>query len=847
MKESVLWRRLDRAVGTRLRARYKNKESGVAMVMALMFILVVLLTSTLLLGILLSQALPYRNNARNAQGKVAAEAGLQAGLSFLRTAESYYESGNYNELMPTTAANPSKPSLDETYAVETADAPSSDTGKASVVTLNYVPVNDTSSGTTAVSTSSATHNQKLSYRIQIGYYDGDPNDGSKNGGKLISDSANLSRTKYAVVLSYGYVDRFPEGRTAGTEADPVRTVAAIYKFGQLGAGTTGSPMRNKPMEEYDSPWIIVSDYTTDANGDFDTITTVDDPMGKLWGNYLKKAVPDPRNDLCFVATTDEVGNIDPTKSAKENSAVRVFRKALQISGTNKYKYSEYCKENGKYQNLNSWVYGKDDSIRLASDTSLCMTGVDISHRSIGGNGKDGVIRLTKCGTGYSPAENNGKVDPGVSLTWNNEGYDTSKELSDPKSLLNKYQKWGFYYGFVNAGYVNFGKIGSGTENTPLYSQGALHTNGSEYRHTLFQTMYAQRIANANVTPSAKWGQCDADVGNFQYGDDNTGGSACFLASSQWTENFGDKGSKIGLTYAESLGSGGEAGWNTNQIVSSTGACMHAWSNGNMVATKQCYVNAAPSYSYCYSTAMNGTGDIDEHSTGSWIYACPLTSNNVNWKTDGFWYTKGKDGLYKTGTDGKSELNLTLTTITSKWSQDGYRPYNNGTIKEYCYYVGSARKGEVLRYKDGACVADPTNLNTFYRFEYVSKDSKLNYKFVLASTFTASDPEATKPSTKTPMCLTEMTNGLDGYTYTGESSTDGSVTNDYFNTPGRYSPNVVLEPCTSSTKNALGEEMHPQEWNNPSGSGSSASQTGVSASSSVSYASSKYVDAANWKW
>ncbi len=51
MKESVLWRRLDRAVGTRLCARYKNRESGVAMVMALMFILVVLLTSTLLLGI----------------------------------------------------------------------------------------------------------------------------------------------------------------------------------------------------------------------------------------------------------------------------------------------------------------------------------------------------------------------------------------------------------------------------------------------------------------------------------------------------------------------------------------------------------------------------------------------------------------------------------------------------------------------------------------------------------------------------------------------------------------------------------------------------------------------------
>ncbi|MGO5433978.1 hypothetical protein [Bifidobacterium thermophilum] len=847
MKESVLWRRLDRAVGTRLRARYKNKESGVAMVMALMFILVVLLTSTLLLGILLSQALPYRNNSRNAQGKVAAEAGLQAGLSFLRTAESYYETGNYHELLPTATADTSKPSLDETFVTDTVSvsSSSSSTGTAKVAALNYVQVNDTSSGTTAVSTSSSTHNQKLSYRIQIGYYDGDPND----GGKLIADSTQLSKAKYAVVLSYGYVDRFPDGRSAGTEADPVRTVAAIYKFGQLGSGTTGTPMRNKPMEDTDSPWIIVSGYTTDANGDLDTVTTVNNPMGNLNGNYLKKAVPDPRNDLCFVATTDGDGNINPSKPAKENSAVRVFRKARQIIGTNTYEYSEYCKANGKYQNLNKWVYGKDDSIRLASDTSLCMTGVDITHRSVaGGTGTDGVIRLKKCGTSYSPAVSGGKVVPGVGMTWQDQGYDTAKELGDPDSLLNRYQKWGFYYGFVNAGYVNFGKYGSGLENTPQYSTGALHTNGSEYRHTLFQTMYAQRIANANVTPSAKWGQCDADVGNFQYGNDNIGGSACFLASSQWTENFGDKGTKIGKTFAESLGSGGEAGWNTNQIVSSTGACMHAWSNGSMVATKQCYVNAAPSYSYCYSTAMDGTGDIDEHSTGSWIYACPLTSGgSINWKDDGFWYTKGTDGLYKEDASGNEVLNLTLTTITSKWSQSGYRPYSNGSVNEYCYYVGSEKKGEVLRYKDGPCVADPTNLNTFYRFEYVGKNSKLNYKFVLASTFTPSDPEAEKPGTKTPMCLTEMTNGLDGYTYVNEPSTDGSVINDYFNTPGQYSPNVVLQPCTNSTKNALGQEMHPQEWNNNSSTGSSGAQEGVSASSFVSYASSKYVDAANWKW
>ncbi len=836
MKESVLWRRLDRAVGTRLRARYKNKESGVAMVMALMFILVVLLTSTLLLGILLSQALPYRNNSRNAQGKVAAEAGLQAGLSFLRTAESYYETGNYDKLMPATAADPSKTSLDETYAVETATASSSATGTAKVVTLNYVPVNDTTSGTTAVSTSSSTHDQKLSYRIQIGYYDGDPN----AGGKLVADTTKLSTVKYAVVVSYGYVNRYPDGRAAGTENDPVRTAAALYKFGQAkenpgGDGGGGSPMRNKPMEDNGSPWIVVSSYKRDANGDLDEIVSENNvnDNGLLWGDHLKKAVPDPRNDLCFVATTDAKGNIDPNKSAIDGSAVRVFRKAVQVGSTNTFKYSDYCKKNGAYRRLNQWVYGKDDSIRLASDKSLCMTGVDITHRSVkGGIGKDGVIRLTTCGSSYSPAVSDGKIVPGVGNTWDDQGYDTSAELADANSLLKKYQKWGFYYGFVNAGYVNFPKNGSANQNEPQYSVGPIRGSGSDYQHTLFQTMYAQRIASADITPNAKWGQCDADVSSTQYGDNSIGGNACFLASSQWVESFPDKGSKVGMTFAESLGAGGESGWNTNQIVSNSGACMQAWNNGTEVGTKQCNVNAAPSYSYCYGTLMNGTGNLGSDGQGSWTYPCPVASTGTNWKVDSIWYDRGQDAT-------STSVGRKLTTIVSYWAQSGYRPYSNGDLKVKCYYVNSATVGEVLRNKEGACPLDISNTNTFYRYEYVGKDSIFNYKFVLAST----------ADTSTPLCLTEMTNGIEGYTYINEPGTTG-LANDYFNHLGRYTPMVVLQKCTKSSTNALGETLYPQQWNGPivvptPGPGTASYTPEVKAS--ISYASSKYVDAANWKW
>lgn len=855
MKESVLWRRLDRVVGTRLRARYKNKESGVAMVMALMFILVVLLTSTLLLGILLSQALPYRNNARNAQGKVAAEAGLQAGLSFLRTAESYYETGNYDKLMPATAADPSKTSLDETYAVETATASSSATGTAKVVTLNYVPVNDTTSGTTAVSTSSSTHDQKLSYRIQIGYYDGDPN----TTGKLVSDATKLSTVKYAVVVSYGYVNRYPDGRTAGTEADPVRTAAAIYKFGQSseiplggGGGGGGSPMRNVPMEDEGAPWIYVASKTTDANGDLDTITAMNDideshgnDYNAINGNYIDgrqveagydQTVPDPRDSLCFVATTDTDGNIDPSKSAVEGSAIRLFRQAVQ-TGTRTLKYSEYCKKNGKYKHLNQWAYGKDDSIRLKG-TNLCMTGLDTSYRTLGGGkAQDGAMRLTTCGNSYSPAVSDGKVEAGTGTTWQSQGYDTEAELNDPNSLLNKFQKWGFFLGFVNAGYVNFGKNNTDDANKLYYSRGEMHSNGSDYKHTLFQTMYAQRIANANSLASAKWGQCDANVSSKQYGSDATGGDSCFLISTQWTDHFYDNGHMSAgdiWTYAESLGSGGEAGWNTNQVVSYSGSCMFAGNNGGDIAiTKQCFVNAAPSYSYCYSTLLYGK-DMD---TMSWQYPCPVTSVGVQSKFDNIIYDRGSDGI-----DGKK-----LTTLRMTWGQSGNRHDNasSATISYRCLYTDGNSAGSWLKINNGNCpTASTSNNSSFYRFEYVGSKSVYNYKFVLASTYDGKDDDTTNS-----LCLTEMTNGLTGANYAS-----GDHGNAYFYQVQKYAPKVVLQKCTKSTTNVLGEVSYPQQWNGVrpdggggSGGGTSSKSYKVMTTASVSYASSKYVDAANWKW
>ena len=227
------------------------------------------------------------------------------------------------------------------------------------------------------------------------------------------------------------------------------------------------------------------------------------------------------------------------------------------------------------------------------------------------------------------------------------------------------------------------------------------------------------------------------------------------------------------------------------------------------------------------------GHLSDSGQGSWTYPCPVTSEGVNWKEDSLWYDRGEDAT--AASSGRK-----LTTIVSYYAQDGYRPSSNGGLKVKCYYVNSATVGEVLRNKEDSCPLDVSNNNTFYRYEYVGPDSIFNYKFVLAST----------ADTSTPLCLTEMTNGIEGYTFSGEHATTG-IANDYFEHLGRYTPMVVLQKCTKSSKNALGETLYPQEWNGSNkthpGPSSGATSYTTKVKTSVSYASSKYVDAANWKW
>ena len=127
-----LWAGLNRRYRARLCQRMG--ERGAAMMLAVLFVMVVLTTSALVMTILISQALPYRNNKENAQVGYAAESGLEVALSFLREAEA---SKDYKKLLPSTASNTGNASLDETFT----------TASDGSVLLNNAEVNNDVSAT----------------------------------------------------------------------------------------------------------------------------------------------------------------------------------------------------------------------------------------------------------------------------------------------------------------------------------------------------------------------------------------------------------------------------------------------------------------------------------------------------------------------------------------------------------------------------------------------------------------------------------------------------------------------------------------------------------------------------
>ncbi len=468
-------------------------------------------------------------------------------------------------------------------------------------------------------------------------------------------------------------------------------------------------------------------------------------------------VQDPRYQTCMVAATDTTtGDVDPTKDATEDSPVRLFRVATSTdnNGTITITYSDQCKSTGAYKHLNTWVYSADDSIRLAG-TDLCVTGE--------GDTVNMPAKLEKCGTGYSPRVNGAAAYEATYAT---------KEANDPDSLLNKNQKWAFYYGFMNA-------------------RDDVKDSNSK---TLYQTLFGYRGLYENFSTGGGSGEypgtCDTGAGE-QFSD---GSKACYLISSKWQNPriMNDWTTNQNVFYTGSLGMAGESGYETKQIVSSTGYCIDGRQSRNTgkLTTLPCNVDAEPLEPSC---------------------------DYNNCSTDWHWISQHIDYIEAaSATDFTADKTPVLTTLTSQ----SY--WNDQANENFCFEIQTSSESKAQKVLNlyGAYSACPTASSTdsthsFYRFGYVGADSKFNYKFVLASTVNPTNPD----SSSDPQCLTQMSPDDPDFDF-----------HDYW-----YDPTmsyIALESCSASSTNIYGQTTYPQEWNTASGySHSSGSGSGGSSGSS----------------
>ena len=100
MKESLLWKRINNRFREKIKSRI-NSESGSALVLAVYFMFAVVAVTSVVAAVLVSLTAPLKNNTKRSEAAYAAEAGLQAGLTYLRQ----LESDSSLELFPTAVAD----------------------------------------------------------------------------------------------------------------------------------------------------------------------------------------------------------------------------------------------------------------------------------------------------------------------------------------------------------------------------------------------------------------------------------------------------------------------------------------------------------------------------------------------------------------------------------------------------------------------------------------------------------------------------------------------------------------------------------------------------------------------
>ena len=726
MKQSWLWKHVESRVGNRVRRMMRGNETGVAMLMALIFVVILIVTTTLVASVLIAQFAPYRRNTQNAQAAVVAENGLQSGLSYLREAEA-----GASSLLPSITTDLSKASQDDEYTV--------DTTSSSGVKVVLNNASDTTSTTSTASTADYT-TRNWTYSVTIQFYKDNPKDYTAS--ELVSkaltpgDVRTKTNVNYAAVTSSAYFARYANGRTSSTK--PVRVVWAVCKFGtpddHSGGGGSGSGPNGGRigMGFYASAPYVKSRWTTEPtwkeiNIDFSSgVSDNGNEQGPV--NYQHASsvsdtmsattLMNPANQTCMLATTKVITKVEslsdmlnPNGKPVEGSALIVLPQAYkQDSGKEEYTYTPQCQSAGEYKNLNNWVYKDDDSIRPVSDQSLCVTGVPISETG-GGNR---IATLQKCGNSYGPNYNkNYYTDPAKTAQ--------NAEKDDPDSLLNRYQKWAFYNGFINAGYLN----DSGYMDGPISAESKT------------------RFSHLEVSTKANIGE---DLSNGHNAGHSAGHIADFasldarvVVATLWNKNFGSAQTwfEVGSDMADataSFGQAGEAGYNTQQIVNaSSGFCITSNDSGDDAYTDTCKVRGGVFDPFCYLSVITGQ-DLQDKKFGTGVsYYCPVagnwdkSANKWRWKTDQveynedestdgsgiqtkLWTYTGADASSKKcyGFDGSGNFKLMDCVVApefTRYNDKADRYKNRGTFQ-----LGGKCLTEIY---PGDLVGDHTNLRPVY--------------------------------------------------------------------------------------------------------------------------------------
>ena len=683
MKESLLWKRINNRFREKIKSRI-NSESGSALVLAVYFMFAVVAVTSVVAAVLVSLAAPLKNNTKRSEAAYAAEAGLQAGLTYLRQ----LESDSSAELFPT----------------ETADHGNNNYYKASVdnigasgAQINVVKVK-TSQPSYTVNANTASYTDDFKYETEIEFFKNDP-----NGTEPLQLATERKDAKYAVVVSRAYY-------ADGKNESETRSMSGTYMFGAKvtpgsGGGKQGSAFDVATSYKRMDQQPLWPAFLPEAKSSL----TVDTKTGAISGTVNLRSNDNgrksdqepqfytdldrtmhPANSTCVIASSygdvNKASGIsriedffDTSIAPSDGSAVFILPNAYKENpGVNDWTFNPLCQP-GQYEKFNSFSYNEDGTITLAG-TDLCISGYlgkdEPSH-------KGHVARLKKC-------------------------------LTSKEEKLENMQVWAFSGVFVNAqfGFKEGGKIRLAKDGEAVDLEQNSYFQDLEGSHA-DSVNKLENYVNGNSEPVFDQHGAGAQISSV------TSDKYYMLTVRGWDNKLNgtileqdSDSEEIGT----SLGSGGPAGNKTDRIVNAeTGMCLHN-QKGTMVV-KNCNVNIGPLYPYCWKYII-AQGNREENKVGNKTDYCPSGYQIVD--------PNGSNKYYKSDTPPTDTFKYTEVTSGTSGSISISDGYGNDPFKWGSVTRENGVNNQYTIKKNGQCLAvikpgyyyDSNRTNRAY--EYMSK-------------------------------------------------------------------------------------------------------------------------------